>query len=202
MFLKRFCTQLHNIKYSYLIQIICPQLYGFKYSYPIQIICTQLYCFKYSYQILITISSSSSSSCRATSTDIPDPLSPLFPIVHHLRQVFQLSSHSCCMYVLAGRPAFARPYVGVHWSTSLMSSFLLLQQCPACLMVSSNYSYLIIIICFHTFMWFQVFLSTTNNYMVSSNYFYLIIIICLHTVIWFQVTNNNLLWLERVKWNK
>ena len=37
------------------------------------------------------------------------------------------------MYVLAGRPAFARPYVGVHRSTSLMSSFLLLQQCPACL---------------------------------------------------------------------
>ena len=42
-------------------------------------------------------------------------------------------SHSCCMYVLAGRPAFARPYVGVYRSTSLMSSSLLLQQCPACL---------------------------------------------------------------------
>ena len=44
-----------------------------------------------------------------------------------------LSSHSCWMYVQAGRPAFARPYVGVHRSTSLMSSSLLLQQCPACL---------------------------------------------------------------------
>ena len=33
------------------------------------------------------------------------------------------------LYVLPGRPAFARPYVGVHWSTSLMSSSLLLQQC-------------------------------------------------------------------------
>ena len=42
-----------------------------------------------------------------------------------------VSSHSCCIYVRAGRPA--RPYVGVHRSTSLMSSFLLLQQCPACL---------------------------------------------------------------------
>ena len=40
---------------------------------------------------------------------------------------------SCCMYVRAGRPAFARPYEGVHKSTSLMSSPLLLQQCPACL---------------------------------------------------------------------
>ena len=44
-----------------------------------------------------------------------------------------VSKHSCCMYVLAGRPAFVRPYVGVHMSTSLMSSSLLLQQCPACL---------------------------------------------------------------------
>ena len=44
-----------------------------------------------------------------------------------------ISSHSCCMYVRAGRPAFDWPYVGVHRSTSLTSSSLLLQQCPACL---------------------------------------------------------------------
>ena len=44
-----------------------------------------------------------------------------------------VSSHSCIMYVRTGRPAFAWPYVVVHRSTSLMSSSLLLQQCPACL---------------------------------------------------------------------
>ena len=44
-----------------------------------------------------------------------------------------ISSHSCYMDVRAGRPAFTRPYVGVHRSTSLMNSFLLLQQCPVCL---------------------------------------------------------------------
>ena len=44
-----------------------------------------------------------------------------------------VSSHRCCTYVLADRPALARPNVGVHRSTSLMSSSLLLQQCPACL---------------------------------------------------------------------
>ena len=44
-----------------------------------------------------------------------------------------MSSHSCCMYVWAGRPGFAWPYVGFHRTTSLMSSSLLLQQCPACL---------------------------------------------------------------------
>ena len=44
-----------------------------------------------------------------------------------------VSAHSCWMYVRAGRPAFARPCVGVHQSISLRSSSLLLQQCPACL---------------------------------------------------------------------
>ena len=81
--------------------------------------------------IHIYIYISSSSSCCAASTDIPDPLSPLLPIIHCLRQVFKttsVSSHSCCMYVWAGNPAFAWPYVGVHWSTSLMSSSLLLQR--------------------------------------------------------------------------
>ena len=47
--------------------------------------------------------------------------------------LYPVSSQSCCMYVRAGRPSFARPYVGVHRSTSLMNSFLLLQQSPACL---------------------------------------------------------------------
>ena len=44
-----------------------------------------------------------------------------------------VSSYSCWMYVRAGRLAFARTYVGVHRSTSLMRSPLLLQQWPACL---------------------------------------------------------------------
>ena len=60
-----------------------------------------------------------------------------------------VSSYSCCMYVRAGHPAFARPYVGVHRTTSFMSSSLLLQQCPACLvhltwivfMMGSRWSY-------------------------------------------------------------
>ena len=47
-----------------------------------------------------------------------------------------VSSHSCWMYVRAGRPAFAWPYVEVHRSTSLCSS-LLLQQYPACLVLDS-----------------------------------------------------------------
>ena len=37
------------------------------------------------------------------------------------------------MYVRASRSTFPRPYVGVHRNTSLMSSSLLPQQCPASL---------------------------------------------------------------------
>ena len=44
-----------------------------------------------------------------------------------------VSSRSGCLYVRADCLAFARPYVGIYRSTSLMSSSLLLQQCPACL---------------------------------------------------------------------
>ena len=78
----------------------------------------------------------SSSSCRAASADILDPLSPfLLSFIASGRSsgLHPVSSHSCCMYVRAGRPTLAHPYVGVHRSTSLMSSSLLLQQCPACL---------------------------------------------------------------------
>ena len=82
-------------------------------------------------------SSSSSSSCRAASTDIPDPLFPhislSFIAFGRSSGLHPESSYSCCMYVRAGRPAFDWPYAGVQRSTSLTSSSLLLQQCPACL---------------------------------------------------------------------
>ena len=44
-----------------------------------------------------------------------------------------VSSHSCWMYVRAGRPDYVWPYAGFHRNTSLMRSSLLLQQCSACL---------------------------------------------------------------------
>ena len=43
-------------------------------------------------QPVIPFDKSSSSSRRVASTDIPDPLSPLLPIVHRLRQVFRATS--------------------------------------------------------------------------------------------------------------
>ena len=80
--------------------------------------------------------SSSSSSCRTISTDIPDPRSlPSLSSIASGRSsgLYPVSTQSCCMYVRAGRLAFAWPCEGVHKSTSLMTSSLLLQQCPGCL---------------------------------------------------------------------
>ena len=65
-----------------------------------------------------------------------------------------VSSHSCWMYVRAGRPAFAWPCVGVHKSTSLMSSSLLLQQCPTCLV---RLTWIVFVIgCRWPYSWFLV----------------------------------------------
>ena len=48
-------------------------------------------------------------------------------------RIYPVSTQSCCIQVVAGRPAFDRPREGVHRSMWLMSSSLLLQQDPACL---------------------------------------------------------------------
>ena len=85
--------------------------------------------------LTVWISSSSSSlSSRAVSMDLPDPLSQFVSIVHRSRQVFQATS---CI----GKELL---YIGSSWSfclcwsmwrgpRELMSSSLLLLQCPVCL---------------------------------------------------------------------
>ena len=58
-----------------------------------------------------------SSSCRAASTDSPYPLSPCllsFIASGRSSELYPISSHSCCMNVRAGHPAFDWPYAGVH----------------------------------------------------------------------------------------
>ena len=54
-----------------------------------------------------------SSSCHAVSTDIftPRHFSLSFIASGRSSGLHPVSSHSFCMYVRAGRPAFARPYV-------------------------------------------------------------------------------------------
>ena len=88
--------------------------------------------------------SSSSSSCRAASTDIPDPLSPLLPIVHRLWHVFRAASRiltqllyvcsswsSCFCLVICGGPqecityelVLASPAVSCVSGSSSLDSF-------------------------------------------------------------------------------
>ena len=70
------------------------------------------------------------SSCHAVSTDIPDPFSP--PSLSSIASgrssgLHPVSAQSCCRGS-CWSSCFARPCKGVHCSTSLMSSSLLLQH--------------------------------------------------------------------------
>ena len=72
--------------------------------------------------------------CHQHGSSWPYPATLLYhPSLPVGLQGYILYRHSCYNKVLAGCLVFARPCEGVHRSTSLMSSPLLLQQCPACL---------------------------------------------------------------------
>ena len=60
----------------------------------------------------VLIPKRTSSSCRAASTDIPDPLSPLLPIVHRLWQVFRTTSRILTLLL----------YVCSSWSSCFCSA--------------------------------------------------------------------------------
>ena len=100
-------------------------IYKYKYIYIYTYISTCIYIYVYIYMYIYI----SSSSCRALSRHS----SLSFIASGRSSGLHPVSSHSCCMYVRAGRPSFSRLYAGVHRSTSLMSSSLLLQQCLSCL---------------------------------------------------------------------
>ena len=94
------------------------------------IVCIYKMCLQIIYFIIIIIM-----SCRQHGYPWPSVATSPYRFIASGRSsgLHPVSSQSRCMYVRAGRPAFARPYVGIRRSTSLMSSSLLLQQCPACL---------------------------------------------------------------------
>ena len=75
-----------------------------------------------------------SSSCRAGSTDIPDPLPPLLRIVHRFWQVLRATSGIFTELLFVGSSwssCFCLAIWGGPKSTSLMRSYLPLQQCSA-----------------------------------------------------------------------
>ena len=82
------------------------------------------------------LSISSSSSCRATiwiSLTLSRHPSLLSIASSRSSRLYPVSPRSCFVSVQAGRPNFTHLCEGVKRSMSLMSSSLLLQQCPSCL---------------------------------------------------------------------
>ena len=85
--------------YIYIYIYVCVCIYVYIYIY----MCIYIYIYVCVFMGIYIYMDSCvyiSSSCHAASTDIPNPLSLLLPIIHHLRQVFRVhsvSSHSCCM---------------------------------------------------------------------------------------------------------
>ena len=108
--------------YIYIYMCVCVCVYTFMYLHT-QIIYDIIYHHHHHHVALVALISLTLSRHSSLSFIALGRSSGQHPV----------SSHSCWMYVRAGRPAFVRPCVGVHKSTSLMSSSLLLQQCPACL---------------------------------------------------------------------
>ena len=85
---------------------------------------------------LFDLSTSALSSSHAESTDFLESLSPSVPIGHHTRLVLETVSGDLAELTrvsLISRPILVYPWIGVHWWTFLMSSFLLFQRCPPCL---------------------------------------------------------------------
>ena len=76
---------------------------------------------------------SSSSSCRAVSTDLPDPLSPSVSIVHYTPEVFKAISCIGTELLYIGSSCSSCLFPSLWRGPQLMSSSLLLQQCPLCL---------------------------------------------------------------------
>ena len=94
----------------------------------------QTYHYYYLWNIVVKIHIIIIMSCRQHG--YPWPSLSTFPIIHRLWQVFRAASRifTELLFVCSSWSSYlARLYVGVHRSTSLMSSSLLLQQCPACL---------------------------------------------------------------------
>ena len=118
---------LHNNTWNHLA--VCKRMTLGSFQNVIKKICFQIIYINYICTQMIWYSSSSS-SCRAT---LSRHFSLSFIASGRSSGLHPVSSHGCCVYVRASRPAFAWPYARVHRSTPLMSSSLLLQQYPACL---------------------------------------------------------------------
>ena len=98
-------------------------LHRIKYSYQIQIIFYNIYLTHHHYHVV--------PQARISLT-LARHFSLSFIASGRSSEPHPVSSHSCWMYVQAGRTAFARPYGGVHRNTYRIQYTYSIQY-PACL---------------------------------------------------------------------
>ena len=92
------------------------------------------------YDFKMITNTSSSSSCRATSTDIPDPLSPPLPIIHRFWQVFRSTSRIAAVCMFSSWEASSRT-AGVLWGVAARTCSILLSTFLCnCRLASSSVS--------------------------------------------------------------
>ena len=131
LILQIFCV--HVCLYFSICIIVSIHFFVCKHIHQCIYICVCMYVCMYACYIVYTHHHHDDMPPAWMSLTLPRHSSLSFIASGRSSGLHPISSQSCCMYVQAGRPTFVRPYEEVHRSTSLMSSSLLLQQCPACL---------------------------------------------------------------------
>ena len=82
-----------------------------------------------------------SSSCRAASTDIPDPLSPLLPIVHRFWQVFRATSRILTKPRYVGSSLSSCFCLAIWWGPQENMTYDLVPASPAMSCVSDSFKF-------------------------------------------------------------
>ena len=97
---------------------VCLCIYMSMYMYVYIRVCININIYMYiCLCVNMCVYTSSSSSCRVASTDIPGPLSPLLPIVNHLQQVFRPTSCEytyMCVYMCICVCAYIYIYIYIY----------------------------------------------------------------------------------------
>ena len=124
--------------YTYMYTYIYPAVYTYVYIYihiyKFIYICIPIYIYSYICNIYTYIYHHHDVVLfTQISLTLPHHLSLLSITPGRSSRSHLMSVQSCCRKVLAGHPTLAHPCEGIHKRTLLMSSFLLLKQCFACL---------------------------------------------------------------------
>ena len=169
--------------YIYIYMCVCVYIYIYIFIYMCVCVCVCVSIYKCTYiyyhhhQVVqlawISLTLSCQSSLLSITTGRSSSLYPVF-------------IQSCCRYVFLDHPTLTQLCEVVHKRISLVISFLLLQQCPTCLVCLT---WMVLEIggrwLYNCFMWccFQDLFNTAHNILVQlSSSFFFICFVSIHTV--------------------